>query len=53
MFSFVGWTVEQVAKEDGETFVRHYRGLYKLYDISGEKRVRDFKTHVTVLCGAP
>ena len=42
-----------MAIDDGETFVRHYSGLYKLYDILGEKRVRDFKTHVTVLCGRP
>ena len=48
-----GWTAEEVAKEDGVTFVQHYRGLYKLYDITGQKRVRDFKTQVTVLCGAP
>ena len=33
--------------------MQHYRGLYELYDINGQNRVRNFKTRVTVLCGAP
>ena len=36
--------------EDGETFVRHYRGLYKQHHIHvvGRKRVHNYNTHVTV-----
>ena len=50
---FAGWIVEEVAKDDGVTIVQDYRGLYMLYDITRQKRVRDYKTQVTVLCGAP
>ena len=33
--------------------MQHYRGLYELYDINGQNRVRNFIIRVTVLCGAP
>ena len=35
------------------TSVQRHRGLSKPHDIVGNKRIRDFKTIVTALVGAP
>jgi len=48
-----GKSVDELAVEQPDTFVRYNRGLYALQNIVRSKVQRDYKTRVVVLVGVP